>query len=985
MAVATPLAGAPTPFVRDDGVNSLKDLFSWSGFTPEATDPNKVRPGDDEPPRGGSGRAHFNGFIQWDERNPKLIGIEGLERFDQMYRTSPDVKRNVLAVWSPIQDASWSIEPYGGAEATDDDRLAADLAWWAISAFMKPNLVQHLSEVGPVLIRSGFCAFEQMWTSTKWRGKTVLVPKKLGLRLPRTIWKWYQDSWGEMTGVEQLLPNAASVGIPASELVYYRVQAEGDNWAGMSLLRQAYQPWFYLEHFQKLDAIGQERKAVGVPVVYAPDGIDAETKGEVETILANLHVNAVGYVVMPGPKRQSSDGPNIGWDIEIVKFDSGSGETIQASITVAKEQVAGAFLADFLELGHHQVGAKATAQVQDDPFWTATEALGNLTAIPLNELIARIAYLNVPGIQGAPTLQMSMHDSASLSELASYAKTLYEGGFLIPSPALEDYFRERADFPAIEPDVRTKAEEAKLAGQQLAIAGAAEQHPDNARGEPGPAVPKGAGKTPVGGGTKPAMGPAGKLADPTKGAPVDPSTGDPDPEQHADPTMSKNGPPRKMLDTADVPTGVMVALYPAADVAGKIAIPKGEPAAELHVTLAFLGKQDTIKTADLDRLRTVVAGWAASTPPIEGEISGAGLFAAQDTPDGKPVTYASVDCPLLPKYREHLVHLLKHAGFKVSQDHGFTPHITLAYAKRKTDTVTLVPLKFGAATLCVGTNKQTFPLTGAKIVKLDAADSDPLPGEGVKPPPTVAWYEKLLQQGELKEAFDTARDEMEQAATPAAHHAAAAVVNSIVGGINPDLTPPDQLVEALQGELERLYGIGHQTVRTEIALQHAALGTRPVHQLDTATELAVTGVRQFRARQRAKLAAANVMHEIGKVTGRAAIGASVSATDMQMMADKAATIALRAEAMANAAPSINDGRADAASAASEELAGGIVTCCMDPSSCDSCVNNDTGEVLPLEEAQALAPNPECEGGAYCRCMCVYVLTGDPRALGSLVE
>src|SRR5574338_679473 len=282
-----------------------------------------ITPRTDEPPIGRSGRAHFNGLLELDELNIELAGTQGLRIFDQMFWSDPDIRRLVLMSWSPIQAGTWDVEPYGGDDATAKDLEAADFVRWALWEQMSPNLIEHLGAVGPVLLRSGFVPFEKLWMSAEWRGRKVIAPRKLDLRLPRTIYLWHQDDYGELTDIVQLLPALAPVTIPAGDLVYYRLHPEGDNWMGRSLLRAAYKPWFIKDRLEKIDAIGQERKAVGVPVAYPPSQADDEQRGQVETVLANLHINEAGYIIMPGPSQQfARDDAASAWHLEIVKFDS---------------------------------------------------------------------------------------------------------------------------------------------------------------------------------------------------------------------------------------------------------------------------------------------------------------------------------------------------------------------------------------------------------------------------------------------------------------------------------------------------------------------------------------------------------------------------------------------------------------------------------------------------------------------------------------
>lgn len=837
-------------------ISGLRDLFTWAGFTKPAPRMEDVQPRVDQEPLGASGRAHFNGFIQFDEMLQRLVGIEGLRIYDQMYRSDPHVRRNILAVWSPIQGATWEVTPHGEDDATPADIFAAELCEWVLWSYMRPNFTEHLATVGPLLLRSGYLPFEQIWASTEFRGKKIIAPRKLDLRLPRTIWKWYQDEYGELSAVEQLLPNAASVEIPASELVYYRLASEGDNWTGTSLLRQAYKPWFYKEHMERIDAIGQERKAVGVPIVYPPQGTDTVTRGEVETVLANLHVNQAGYLLMPGPKAGAGVDPGVGWTVEIVTFDSSSGQSVKDSIEYQQRAISSSVLADFMELGHHEVGARATASVQDDPFLSAVGALGNLIAIPLNELLARIAELNVPGITGPPTLKLAMHDDASLSELATFVGELVKDGIMVADPELEDYLRERADLPPANPEIRKQHEEAQAAAR----AAAAQMEPGGEGGEDQHERETG-------------EGPGGKPKQPQPGG-GGPKKGDPDAQgghTGGDPSESKNGPQKRQLEAPAPPPNLREAST-VEDVSGNV------------------------HRCGTCRMFNQGECWGYGNLPV------------------RPVWVC--------------------------------------------DSWTLA----------------------AQRVQLDAEPAPPAPAI------TGPWYERLLSQGKLKEALDGARDGLQRAATPAAYNDAQTIVAHAVMGGQHSRTPSDELVNAIQGELERLHQVGYDTAQDEIAKQHAILGTRATHQLADDPKAGRLG----KARDRAKLAAQNVVNEIYSRVQRAAIGAIKKGPALERTAREAADGALRVEALANASAQINEGRAAAAAANQPDVVGGIYTSVLDGNTCDQCAATDTGDIQEPGELELLGPpNPNCAGADRCRCMIVWVLTEDPRALaaglGELVE
>lgn len=102
------------------------------------------------------------------------------------------------------------------------------------------------------------------------------------------------------------------------------------------------------------------------------------------------------------------------------------------------------------------------------------------------------------------------------------------------------------------------------------------------------------------------------------------------------------------------------------------------PAGELHVTLAYLGEAAQYDAATQAAIARAVNSVALRWPPVEGQIGGLARFAGSGDDDGDPIV-ALYDAPSLPELRQDLVAALAQAGAQVARNHGFTPHITLAY------------------------------------------------------------------------------------------------------------------------------------------------------------------------------------------------------------------------------------------------------------------------------------------------------------------
>ena len=173
----------------------------------------------------------------------------------------------------------------------------------------------------------------------------------------------------------------------------------------------------------------------------------------------------------------------------------------------------------------------------------------------------------------------------------------------------------------------------------------------------------------------------------------------------------------RALLRADGGRGVAVVLPLPAAVAVEMAATGGERPEDLHLTLAYVCPSDGAPLDLLATLRAVVATWAASTAPMAATLGGIGRFFASG--DELDPVYLSVDAPCLSNAREALVRGLSAAGVKVSKEHGFVPHVTLAYVLQTTG-ITLsnnpnqpnTTLTFTEVAVWSGDARESFPLGG---------------------------------------------------------------------------------------------------------------------------------------------------------------------------------------------------------------------------------------------------------------------------------
>lgn len=144
-----------------------------------------------------------------------------------------------------------------------------------------------------------------------------------------------------------------------------------------------------------------------------------------------------------------------------------------------------------------------------------------------------------------------------------------------------------------------------------------------------------------------------------------------------------------------------------------------EPVKLLHITLVYLGDVVEQKLSYQD-LEHILESFASTHAPISGKYNGLAVFEANAENDNLAPLVALFDSPELPAFRQALLHRLEGCGC-AEQNHGFTPHTTLAYVKP--DELGVLPeapsisKTFDKIGLYWGQITKFFPLSGTIVEK----------------------------------------------------------------------------------------------------------------------------------------------------------------------------------------------------------------------------------------------------------------------------
>jgi len=324
---------------------------------------------------GATGTQFFSGFISNEEYLDELTGVNAIGVYDKMRRNDAQIRGTLYAVMLPIRQAKWYIEP--ASEKPEDIEIAQRI---------QDNLFNEMSITWDDFLRQslnyltfGYSVFEKVFKLYD-DGKIML--RKLAPRQQATIYRWYNDKDDNFAGIQQYVQRGDSgdydyIDIWREKLVVFTNDQEGNNYEGISVLRSAYKHWYIKDKLYKIDAIGHDRWASGIPVMTEPENVNDGDRARVATILKNLHSREKSYIHNPH-----------GWEFDI-KEKSGSNDSIIKSIQHHNEEISKNILAQFINLGTTSSGSRSLGESFEELFMQSLNAIGAYITDKMNRFVIK--------------------------------------------------------------------------------------------------------------------------------------------------------------------------------------------------------------------------------------------------------------------------------------------------------------------------------------------------------------------------------------------------------------------------------------------------------------------------------------------------------------------------------------------------------------------------------------------------------------------
>lgn len=411
------------------------------------------------------GQKRYGGFFH-EEFLRELRGKRGIETYKEMAENDDTIGAILFAVEMLIRQAAWSVEPAGD---TPKDKEAAEFVEQCMQD-MQDTWTDTISEILSFLT-FGWSYHEIVYKrrmgktknpKTRSRYNDGLIGwQKLPIRAQETLYEWVYDDEDNLIGMTQMPPPSYGLyTIPMEKAMLFRTKSRKGNPEGRSILRNAYRSWYFKRRIQEIEGIGIERDLAGLPVLTAKEGDDIWSQDDLEMIRTRESLESI----VRNLRRDEMEGVVLPFDYKLELLSTGGSRQLDTNTIIERHdtRIAMTVLADFIFLGHQQVGSFALSSDKTALFAMAIGSYLDIICETFNSQgippLIDINGSHFDGITDYPTLEHGDIESEDIQKTAAYIKDMIGVGVLVPDDGLEDFVRQAAKLPDRTEDSRQIAE-----------------------------------------------------------------------------------------------------------------------------------------------------------------------------------------------------------------------------------------------------------------------------------------------------------------------------------------------------------------------------------------------------------------------------------------------------------------------------------------------------------------------------------------------
>ncbi|MCP4163282.1 MAG: hypothetical protein GY760_24740 [Deltaproteobacteria bacterium] len=363
--------------------------------------------------------VHMSNGMVLDDFLYELRGREGIRTYQQMSENEATISTMLFVIEMMIRSTTWQLTPaeednteaekykeiveeilFNDMDSTWDDVLSKSLTclpygWAYLEILWKKRVPISIDEDGEVtesLYNDGYIGLEDI----KLRSQTTLYKWELSENKKRVTGMWQEST---------IEGESRQVLIPMDKAIHVRVINKNDSPEGRSLLRGAYETWFYLKNVRYQENIAIERELNGLPVMTLPQELiinanagntDAvEALNSYEKLVRDVKFNEQGGAMIPSDTFLDVDGnPTTIKKYEFELMTSQGTRNIDTDKTITRYQkdILRTIALQFLYM---ESGSRARSENESDFFLTSINGWNEALADTYNkQLIPKITKIN---------------------------------------------------------------------------------------------------------------------------------------------------------------------------------------------------------------------------------------------------------------------------------------------------------------------------------------------------------------------------------------------------------------------------------------------------------------------------------------------------------------------------------------------------------------------------------------------------------------
>lgn len=435
---------------------------------------------------GTSGLNRSAGYVD-EEFLPQLRGRKAVQVFKEMSENDPTVGAVLFTIDRLLRNVEWRVEPGGKTrehtkQAKHVEECMEDMesSWDDFITEVLSMLVFGWSWHEIVYKRRG-----GLWSpDPKHRSKHsdgLIGWRGIPIRAQETLFRWAFTDNGQVAAMVQMAPpKYQTVAVPMSRSLLFRFKHHKGNPEGVSMLRNAYRPWYMKKRLEEFEAVGVERDLAGLPIVKVPaeylkskpGSADYAAVQSFKKMIKSIRRNEQEGIVFPIAYDQDTRQPL--YSIELL--GGGGGRAFNTDQIIQRYDLAilTTVLADFIKVGHQSTGSYSLHTDKTGIFRTSLNSISNSIADVLNrQAIPRLFALNGWRPEELPTIVPSDVDSPDIAQLSAFMNAMSNTGVTwFPDPTLENFVRDAARLPKLDEDAQEKLRQLQMRSEATEFANA---------------------------------------------------------------------------------------------------------------------------------------------------------------------------------------------------------------------------------------------------------------------------------------------------------------------------------------------------------------------------------------------------------------------------------------------------------------------------------------------------------------------------------